>query len=138
MVTFLAGTPRIERPIVIVADDDQGIRALFRAALEREGFTVLLAWDGYQAIGLARSSPAAVMVLDLHMPGLGGMEVLRRLRSDPNLRTLPVILVTGSTAEADRVGALDSGADEVVVKPVSVTDLVAHVRAVTASAETRP
>jgi two-component system response regulator AdeR len=134
----LTGPPRTERPVVIVADDDQGIRALFRATLEREGFTVLLAWDGYQAIGLARSSRAAVMLLDLHMPGLDGLAVLRRLRADPNLGKLPVILITGSTAEADRVSALDSGANGVVVKPVSVTELVAHVRAVTAPEEARP
>jgi EAL domain-containing protein (putative c-di-GMP-specific phosphodiesterase class I)/DNA-binding NarL/FixJ family response regulator len=119
----------IERPIVVVADDDQGIRSLFRAALEREGFSVLLASNGRRAVELARSAPVAVMLIDLNMPGLDGLEVIRVLRDDSGLRTLPVILVTGSTAEADRVGALDSGADDVVVKPVSVAELVARVRA---------
>jgi EAL domain-containing protein (putative c-di-GMP-specific phosphodiesterase class I)/DNA-binding NarL/FixJ family response regulator len=119
----------IERPTILVADDDPGIRALFRAALEHEGFDVLLASNGRRAIELARSTNIAVMLLDLHMPGVDGLEALREIREDPGLRTLPVILVTGSTLEADRVGALDRGADDVVVKPVSVTELVAHVRA---------
>jgi DNA-binding response OmpR family regulator len=130
MVTPLAGAPGAERPLVIVADDDEGIRAFFRAALEREGFTVLLASDGHQAIALARSSAVAVMLLDLHMPGLDGLGVLGQLRSEPGLRTLPVILVTGSPEEADRIGALDSGANDVIVKPVSVPEIVARVRAV--------
>jgi EAL domain-containing protein (putative c-di-GMP-specific phosphodiesterase class I)/DNA-binding NarL/FixJ family response regulator len=113
---------------VVVADDDQGIRALFSSALEREGYTVLLASNGRRAIELARSTPAAVMLIDLHMPGLDGLETIRQLREEPTLRTLPVILVTGSTAEADRVSGLDSGADDVLVKPVSVAEIVARVR----------
>jgi len=115
--------------VVLVADDDQHIRALFRAALEREGFTVLLASNGRRAMQLVRSAPVSVMLLDLSMPGVDGIATLRELREDPALRTLPVILVTGSTAEADRIGGLDRGADDVVVKPVSVAELVARVRA---------
>ena len=117
------------RPVVLVADDDQGIRALFRAALEREGFGVLLASNGRRAMQLVRSAPVSVMLLDLNMPGVDGIATLRELREDPGLRTLPVILVTGSTTEADRIIGLDRGADDVVVKPVSVAELVARVRA---------
>jgi len=82
---------------VLVADDDQAIRALFRAALEREGFAVLLASNGRRAMQLVRSAPVSVMLLDLNMPGVDGIATLRELREDPGLRTLPVILVTGST-----------------------------------------
>jgi len=117
------------RPVVLVADDDQGIRALFRTALEREGFGVLLASNGRQAMQLVRSAPVSVMLLDLNMPGVDGIATLRELREDPGLRTLPVILVTGSTTEADRISGLDRGADDVVVKPVSVAELVARIRA---------
>jgi EAL domain-containing protein (putative c-di-GMP-specific phosphodiesterase class I)/DNA-binding NarL/FixJ family response regulator len=117
------------RPLVVVADDDQSIRSLFAAALEREGFAVLLASNGRKAMDLARNRSVAAMLLDLHMPDLDGLDTLRELRADPGLRTIPVIVVTGSTTEADRVAGLDRGADDVVVKPVSIAELVARVRA---------
>jgi EAL domain-containing protein (putative c-di-GMP-specific phosphodiesterase class I)/CheY-like chemotaxis protein len=117
------------RSTVIVVDDDHSIRRLFRIALERAGFDVLTASNGRRALEIARQSPASVMLLDLHMPGLDGIETLRMLRSEPGLRTMPVILVTGSMIEADRIGALDRGADDVLIKPVSVTELVARIRA---------
>ena len=118
-----------DRPVILVADDDQGIRTLFRAGLEREGFSVLLASNGRRAMELIRSAQISVVLLDLNMPGVDGIATLRELRSDPGFRTLPVILVTGSTTEADRIVGLDRGADDVVVKPVSVPELVARVRA---------
>jgi EAL domain-containing protein (putative c-di-GMP-specific phosphodiesterase class I)/DNA-binding NarL/FixJ family response regulator len=118
-----------ERSVVVVADDDHAIRSLYRQALEREGFIVKPAANGRRAIELARAGGVDVMLLDLRMPGLDGLDVLREIRSEPGLRTLPVIIVTGSDAEADRVGGLDTGADDVVVKPVSLPELVARVRA---------
>jgi EAL domain-containing protein (putative c-di-GMP-specific phosphodiesterase class I)/CheY-like chemotaxis protein len=118
-----------DRPVVVVADDDPAIRTLLRVALEREGFAVLLASDGGEAMQLARSAPVAVMLLDIHMPGVDGLETIRQLRSDPGLRTTPIILVTGSATEADRIVGLDRGADDVVVKPVPVPELVARIRA---------
>jgi CheY-like chemotaxis protein len=85
----------------VVADDDQALRAFFQAALEREGFDVLLASHGRRAIDLARDYAASIVLLDLHMPGLDGLETLKAIRANPGLRTLPVILVTASTEEAD-------------------------------------
>ena len=118
-----------ERPVIVVADDDQAIRSLFRTALERAGFDVLLASNGRRAIELARSHPVEVLLLDLNMPGLNGLDTLRELRADPLLRSLPVIVATGSEVESDRLAGLDQGADDVVVKPVSLPELVARVRA---------
>ena len=118
-----------ERPVVVVADDDESIRAFFRAALERAGFKVLLARNGRHALELVRTDAVAVLLLDLAMPGLNGLETLQALRADAALRTLPVILATGSAVEADRVAGLDQGADDVVVKPISAAELVARVRA---------
>jgi DNA-binding response OmpR family regulator len=118
-----------DRPVVVVADDDQALRAFFQAALEREGFDVLLASHGRRAIDLARDYAASILLLDLHMPGLDGLETLRAIRANPGLRTLPVILVTASTEEADRLAGLDRGADDVIIKPVSGAELVARVRA---------
>ena len=117
------------RPLVVVADDEETIRSFFRTVLERDGFSVLLATDGRGAIELVRSNPVEVLLLDLDMPGLNGLDTLRELRADPQHRLLPVILATGSAVEADRVAALDEGADDVVVKPVSVAELTARVRA---------
>ena len=115
--------------MVVVADDDEGVRSFFAAALERDGFQVLVAPDGGRALELVRSNPVEVLLLDLNMPGLSGLDTLRALRADPLLRTLPVIIATGSLVEADRVAGLDEGADDVVVKPLSVAELVARVRA---------
>jgi EAL domain-containing protein (putative c-di-GMP-specific phosphodiesterase class I)/CheY-like chemotaxis protein len=117
------------RPTIVVADDDESLRSFFRVALEREGFEVLVAPGGRRAIELAQHASADVMLLDLHMPGLDGLETIRQLRADPRLQTISVLLVTGSTEEADRVAGLDVGADDVVVKPVSSAELVARVRA---------
>ena len=114
---------------MVVADDDQAVRSFFRTALERAGFSVLLATSGIRALELVRGTPVDMLLLDLDMPGLGGLETLRELRADPLLRTLPVIIATGSAVEADRIAGLDHGADDLVVKPVSIGDLVARVRA---------
>lgn len=78
---------------------------------------------------MIRTNPVEVMLLDLHMPEMDGLATLHELRGDPVHRTLPVILVTGSTTEAERIRGLDRGADDVVVKPVSVTEIVARIRA---------
>ncbi len=77
------------RPLVVVPDDDQSIRSLFAAALEREGFAVLVASNGRKAMDLARNRPVAAMLLDLHMPDLDGLDTLCELRADPGLRTIP-------------------------------------------------
>jgi EAL domain-containing protein (putative c-di-GMP-specific phosphodiesterase class I)/DNA-binding NarL/FixJ family response regulator len=116
-------------PVVVVADDDSSLRAFYRTALERAGFQVLPARNGRQALELVRSNSVAVLLLDLAMPGLTGLEAVQELRADPALRTLPVIIATGSAGEADRVTGLDQGADDVVVKPISAAELVARVRA---------
>ena len=118
-----------DRPVVVVADDDQTLRSFFQTALQRQGFDVLLASHGRRAIELARDYAASVLLVDLHMPGMDGLDTIRAVRADAGLRTLPIILVTGSTEEADHVAGLDRGADDVMVKPVSSAELGARVRA---------
>ena len=118
-----------QRPVVVVADDDRGVRSFFQKALERAGFVVLPVKSGRRALELVRSNVVDVLLLDLSMPGLSGLDTLKELRADTALRTLPVIIATGSVIEADRLAGLDEGADDVIVKPVSVAELVARVRA---------
>jgi EAL domain-containing protein (putative c-di-GMP-specific phosphodiesterase class I)/DNA-binding response OmpR family regulator len=117
-----------ESPVVVIADDDLAIRTVFQRALERAGFYVLPAIDGQRALELLRSTSVDLLLLDLTMPGQSGIETLRELRADSALRKVPVIIVTGAVDEADRILGLEQGADDVLVKPVSITELVARVR----------
>jgi EAL domain-containing protein (putative c-di-GMP-specific phosphodiesterase class I)/CheY-like chemotaxis protein len=117
------------RPTILVADDDGGIRALFRTVLTMAGFDVITAVDGEDALERLASSDAALLVLDSSMPRLSGLDVIRRVRSDESTARLPVILVTGAVAETDRIRGLDLGANDYVSKPVSASELVARVRA---------
>lgn len=115
------------RETVLVADDDASVRRLVGLALELEGFTVVSAADGVEALaGAGEHSPHAV-VLDAVMPGLDGLEVCRRLRTSPG-RTPAVVMITGRTDLADRLAAFESGVDDYVIKPVRVMELVDRVK----------
>ena len=124
------------RPILIVEDDPDLAEGL-RYGLEREQFTTRVALDGEVALGAALDArdPPALILLDLMLPGMGGMELCRRLRREPATRRTPIIMVTARTSEADVAAGLDLGADDYVSKPFSVRELVARVRAVLRRAE---
>lgn len=114
--------------IVLVADDDSGLRATVAAILEADGHVVEGVEDGEAALAwVARSSPD-VVVLDLGMPGLGGLETCRRLKAMPAARHVPVIVLTGLDAGAHALAALDAGADEFLTKPATSLDLRCRVR----------
>ncbi len=117
------------RPLVLVADDDPAIRTLLKRALEREGFDTVLAANGREAIEHIRQHEIAVLLLDLTMPVLDGLATVREIRADDRSRTLPIILVTGSDAESQRVRGLESGADDYLTKPFAIKELAARVRA---------
>ncbi len=112
---------------VLVADDDPSVRHLVALAFELDGFTVVSASDGREALECARRQPPAAAVLDAVMPHLDGMEVSRRLRSELG-RGPALIILTGRTDVADRIAAFEAGADDYVVKPVRVTELVDRVK----------
>jgi EAL domain-containing protein (putative c-di-GMP-specific phosphodiesterase class I)/DNA-binding NarL/FixJ family response regulator len=118
-----------ELPLVLVADDDPAIRTLLRHALERAGFQVQVVTNGREAIDQIRRHDVAVLLLDVDMPILDGLQTLREIRADDRSRTLPVILVTASAAESDRVRGLEGGADDYLTKPVALRELTARVRA---------
>ena len=111
---------------VLVVDDEQRLRDLVRGYLEHEGFGVLAAADGQAALELARQHAPDVVVLDLMLPGLDGLEVCRRLRTFSDAY---VIMLTAKAEEIDRIIGLEVGADDYVTKPFSPRELIARVRA---------
>ena len=112
---------------VLVVDDDPAVISVLRRGLAYEGFAVDTAASGEDALALARQRPPDLVVLDIMMPGLDGLEVLRRLRAaDPRL---PILMLTARDAPADQVKGLTEGADDYVVKPFTFEVLVARIRA---------
>ena len=111
---------------ILVVDDESELTSLVRRALEREGFDVVEARDGEEALRLFAESRPDLVVLDIMLPGVDGFEVCRRLRANSDV---PVILLTARAGEEDRVSGFELGADDYVVKPFSVRELVARVKA---------
>ncbi len=112
---------------VLVVDDERKIRELVRAYLERDGYAVLLADCGEQALATAARARPDLVVLDLMLPDLAGEEVARSLRA---LSAVPIVMLTAKAGEDDRVAGLRLGADDYLVKPFSPRELVARVEAV--------
>jgi two-component system response regulator MprA len=111
---------------VLVVDDDEKITSFLRRALAYEGYQVDVASGGAAALTLALSSPPDIVVLDVMMPGLDGLEVCRRLRSGGDV---PVLMLTARDAVGDRVQGLDAGADDYLAKPFALDELLARLRA---------
>jgi len=114
------------RPILVV-DDDRKIVALVRAYLEREGFRVVAAYDGREALRQARAADPALIVLDLMLPEIDGFEVMRLLRADTDV---PVLMLTARSSLPERIIGLEKGADDYLPKPFSPAELVVRVKAV--------
>ncbi len=113
---------------ILVVDDDRKIVDLVRVYLEKDGYRVSVAYDGLQALELARQKRADLLVLDLMLPGMDGLDVCRVLRGEGN--KVPIIMLTAKTTETDKLIGLDLGADDYVTKPFSPRELLARVRAV--------
>jgi two-component system response regulator MprA len=114
------------RPRILVVEDDPAVQAAVRRALLYEGYGVTVAADGPAALREARDGGPDLVILDLMLPGLDGLEVCRRLRA---ASALPVLMLTARDAVDDRVRGLDSGADDYLVKPFAYEELLARVRA---------
>lgn len=112
---------------ILVADDEAGIRDLARLYLEKEGFRVLTAENGAQALARAKSDLPALLVLDLMMPEMDGWEVCRRLRATDNI---PILILTARDQDIDKIVALEMGADDYLTKPFNPREMVARVRAI--------
>ena len=120
---------------VLVVDDERTVTEVVEKYLLREGFEVAVAGDGAEALRLARVWGPDLMILDLRLPGLDGLEVCRRLRQHTRL---PIIMLTSRSEETDRVVGLELGADDYVVKPFSPRELVARVKSVLRRASADP
>ena len=112
---------------VLVVDDDAKTVELVKLYLERDSYKVLMAYDGVEALRLARESHPDLIVLDIMLPGMSGLEVCRTLRSETNV---PIIMLTARTTENDKLTGLDIGADDYMTKPFSPKELAARVRVI--------
>ena len=112
---------------ILVAEDEKQIADMIAFKLTNSGHQVIRAQDGEQAMKLAKSDSPDLIMLDAMMPGLGGFEVLRRLKADATLRSVPVIMVTAKGHERDVLSGLRGGAVDYVVKPFSLKELAARV-----------
>ena len=115
---------------VLVVEDEPDISGLLAFHLEREGYQVVQSRNGLDALQLVRTRMPDLVLLDLMLPGIDGLEVCRRLRQDPATRALPVVMLTAKGEEVDRVLGLELGADDYIVKPFSPKEVIARVRAV--------
>ncbi len=118
-----------EKPTVLLVEDEPAQREVLAYNLAAEGFTVIQAADGEEALMLVAESPPDLIVLDWMLPLVSGIEVCRRLKAAPETRAIAVIMLSARAEEVDRVRGLETGADDYVVKPYSVVELMARVRA---------
>jgi DNA-binding response OmpR family regulator len=115
---------------VLVVDDEKDLVDLVGFNLEKEGFSVLKALDGEKALDLVRTKRPDLVVLDLMLPGVKGLDVCRILRGRPETAALPIIMLTARGEEVDKIVGLEMGADDYVTKPFSIRELMARIRTV--------
>jgi len=112
---------------ILVVDDEETIREVVRRYLEREGFLVREAADGYETLDSIKENPPDLIILDLMLPGIDGLSLTQHIRTD---RQIPIIMLTAKSEPSDRIRGLDLGADDYVTKPFSPQEIVSRVRAV--------
>ncbi|MGD9906134.1 MAG: response regulator transcription factor [Vicinamibacterales bacterium] len=114
---------------ILVAEDDADIADLVRHYLEKAGFDVDVTGSGREVMPRLRGTPADLVILDVMLPGLDGLDVCRAMRADPTTAAVPVIMLTAKAEESDRIVGLELGADDYITKPFSPGEVVARVRA---------
>ena len=117
-----------EAPCILIVDDDPGQRSLLNSFLRSQGFETTLADSGERALEMLRAGKFAMMISDVRMPGLTGLETLRRVRDEPRMAGLPVLLVTAFTDIRDAVAAMRDGAVNYQPKPIDLDELLNSVR----------
>lgn len=126
------------QPVILIVEDEVALVTLLRYNLEREGFRVLEAGNGEEALLLIKEQRPDLVLLDWMLPILSGIEICRQIRRSPEHRLTPVIMLTARGEEADKLRGLEVGADDYVTKPFSPSELVARVRAVLRRAKPQP
>ena len=114
---------------ILIVEDDNDIAKLIAHYLEKNDYGFEITSDGARALALARDTPPDLVILDLMLPGLNGLDVCKALRFDARTAALPIIMLTARGEESERILGLDSGADDYIVKPFSPNELIARVRA---------
>lgn len=117
-------------PSILVVEDEDSLATLLQYNLEKEGYSVAVCADGEEALIRIDERQPDLVVLDWMLPTVSGIEVCRRLRQRTETRNLPIVMLTARGEESDRIRGLDTGADDYVVKPFSMTELTARIRAV--------
>jgi len=128
----------VETRRILVVDDEPDIVELVSYNLKKEGFVVSSAADGEEALKLIRAGQYDLVILDLMLPGIQGMELCRIIRNDPGTAFVPIIMLTARGEEVDRVLGLEIGADDYLTKPFSPRELIARIKAVLRRAAERP
>ena len=121
---------RAEAQKILAVDDEQDILELISYNLSRDGFEVTTAADGEEALKKIRAKGFDLVLLDLMLPGMSGMEICRVLRNSPETKNLPIIMLTAKDDEVDRIIGLEMGADDYIAKPFSPRELIARIKAV--------
>jgi two-component system alkaline phosphatase synthesis response regulator PhoP len=120
---------------ILIVDDDTGLTQLLQLVFESRGFWVTTAYDGEQALQVLENELPEVIVLDLMMPGVGGLEVCKQVREDPRTANIPIIVLSAMPNESAHQEAMDAGATEYLIKPIRPSDLIKRIREVTSREE---
>jgi DNA-binding response OmpR family regulator len=123
---------------ILVVDDDRDVAQSIELALRRHGFRVRLSYSGVEALRTLRRYHPDLVILDVMMPGMTGLEVCRRLRADASLGDLPIIFLTARGQERDRIEGFKAGADDYISKPFNLEELILRVRAVLRRSQPEP
>jgi two-component system, OmpR family, alkaline phosphatase synthesis response regulator PhoP len=115
---------------ILIVDDEKDIVDLLFYNLQKEGFSTVKAYDGEAALGLVRSGKPDLMILDLMLPKMNGLDVCKAIRRNPETANLPIIMLTAKGEEIDKIIGLEIGADDYITKPFSVKELIARVRSI--------
>lgn len=115
---------------ILIVDDEKDIADLISYNLEREGFNTIKVFDGVKVLSAVKLHNPDLMILDLMLPGMNGLDVCKMIRTDPEISSLPIVMLTAKADEVDKIIGLEIGADDYITKPFSVKELIARVRTV--------